>query len=215
MQSQGQFEKERRVREAIISPMLRLYQPPSHVRTDKEAFNTLIAEYVKGLSRFPKPTLEKAWEMVKEDHSTWIWPHLKAIRDACMKVTPAERTPDQAAGETPLQKKAESARKMIGEYMKQFHQSHLFLKAISEKWDLPLEQYALDAASAQASIICGLRNWGYSFRAYQYRRNDSRELMEKRRREFEDYCRRQAATGHINVDVPNEAIEAWKGEKAA
>lgn len=107
---QNDFHKRIAVRRAIIDPMLRLYQPPSHARSDQKSQDAILDEYERQLSGFPESVLSAAWEDVKTDHHTWTWPHIKVIRDACASKQPAtgpaymptvrkQHTLDTAAGD--------------------------------------------------------------------------------------------------------------------
>jgi hypothetical protein len=209
MVSQTQHQNREAVRAAIIEPMTRLYQPPVHLRTDKDAFNAVLEEYQAKLCGFHRATLEKAWAAVKEEHETWIWPHLKVIRDACIRFAPADRIAD-TPGRRPWEEKDEAARKLAADYLQQFELSALMRQAKAEGWDGQLRLYAEGAARAQACLISGQRSFGYLRIAYQWEAQATHDAIARRRGAFEEAVRRQAATGQLAVDVPNEAIECWQ-----
>jgi hypothetical protein len=207
---QKQMQAEAVVREVIINEMTRIYQTPAHVRSDKAACAALISEYQRQLSSFSRGTLKTAWDEVRESHETWIWPHLKTIKDACKRHAPASVQP---TGDTRAsQSRDERAMAMASEFMRAFTGASLAARANAEGWWRQLERYAWDCALAQASIICGLANWGYSAAAYQFRLAETADYK-SRRRAFESFCRTQAASGSIAVEAPDEAISAWSARK--
>jgi len=213
MQNQGEYQQSQKVREAVLNPMMRLYQPPSHVRTDKEAFNALIAEYAKALGGFTKPTLEMAWETVKDEHSTWIWPHLKVLKDACIRHAPAERklADNNTDFKKNLQQRADDAYELARKYLAEYELSPLMLQAKTEGWADDLRRYVTAAARSLADVITRLKNWGYLWPVYQWEsRMANPDVIKQRRKDFEEFVYRQAATGQMEIEVPAEAIEIWK-----
>lgn len=200
-----------------MEPMMRIYQAPSHVRTDTEAYKALVAEYEQSLSGFDKQTLQKAWAEVKDEHKTWIWPHPQVLRDACKKhARTVEATPDQMlSGLHPWKQKDEAARTLAREFMKHFDHGILMQRAREEGYANDLSQYAWNMAQFQAAIIAGVKNKGYHWPVYKFHPNDSQNTIKARCYAFEDFCKKQAVTGDIAIEVPNEAIKAWKGAVAA
>lgn len=93
---QANQQKINNVRELIVEPMMAMYQPPMHLRSDTEKMKLVLDEYHAQLVGFDRQTLAKGWDSVKKNHSTWIWPQMQVIRDACMKnlPTPKQSTPE-------------------------------------------------------------------------------------------------------------------------
>lgn len=209
MTSQANHQRKEAVKRIVLDPMMRMYQPPSHLRNDKQAFITTLDEYQNRLAGFSDATLAKAWDAVKDEHEVWIWPHLKVIRTACMKLAPASQTVEANVG-YPWILKAEKAEALANDYIKQFSTSALMEKAKSEGWHEKLKAYVASAAKAQASIICGEQNWGYNNAVYQWEHNTKPNVISSRIKAFLEATRTQAAKGFIEVQVPNEAMEAWR-----
>lgn len=93
--------KIKNVMELVIEPMMAMYQPPMHLRSDTDKMKLVLDEYQNQLSEFERKTLSDGWADVKKTHSTWLWPQMQVIREACMGNLPVGK-PSTPEGDAKL-----------------------------------------------------------------------------------------------------------------
>ncbi len=100
--------------------------------------------------------------------------------------------------------------RMVEAYMNSFMSGNLMRTAETEGWGHELRAYAIASATIQAKLIASFRNIGINHVLYGYGWDYSLGLHDKRKNDLMAELRKQAATGAIGVEVPNEAIQFWK-----
>jgi len=193
------------VRDLILKPMLELYLPPLHLRRDGQAQARALAAYEKGLERFDRETLQRAWDKVVAEQEFWVWPNPGTIVTACRQCEPRTKPPGE---EEQRQAKArEMAEEYAGRYMKT---SQLAKLAKREGWSGRLCEYVADAAWVQAQLICKVQHIGWNAKLAEGL-GHFRSSAEA----FEQYRHTPAAAnavqrGQVRVHVPAARTREWK-----
>jgi hypothetical protein len=191
------------VEDAVIKPMRAMYPAPLHLRHDAEAERLTLDTYRRGLARFERPVLERAWQRVAERNDYWTWPKLSELARAC-----GECQKKAEATEPPAEPWAEKAASLVYAYRKRFMEtSQTATRAKTEGWAEQLRQYVDEAAWVQAQYLCGRKDVGYSSTVLVGRGEPSAEFFER--------ARDQAVRGFIRVSVPPSMAEDWRRECVA
>lgn len=113
-----------------------------------------------------------------------------------------------------LRKRDDDARRMAKEFMDMFIFTEIAQRARKEGWESYLFAYAYEAAWLQAQNITRSCNPGFNHNPivgrFNVKKNEEIHEIRKRCEEFVSFCKRQAATGIIEISVPNYLIDEWK-----
>lgn len=91
------------VRDHVIAPMIRLFNPPRKMSVQGTA--EALRQYVDALAGFDDDTLKGAWKAVRDEHIRSTWPAIAVLVKAChhaKKVTAPPRAPANADDESHL-----------------------------------------------------------------------------------------------------------------
>ena len=142
------------VQEVVLGPMLDVYMPGQHIRHDHHAQHRALNQYVMALEKYDRPTLERAWSIVRDTHELVVWPTPQQFVEAAKSIQP------NVLGEETLKRQRAEAMKdsKLREYAKN---SKLFKQAEREGWGTPLLQYVEEQLWIQSQVLAGCRGVGF------------------------------------------------------
>jgi hypothetical protein len=201
------------VEEVVLRPMQRVYLPPRHLRfhdaDDPDAKEEALEQYYQALSGYDRAALEKAWQRVRAGHDFSIWPTPARLVQAAELSLPRPRPPSEA--ELRHQHALDRAEEYAACFMKRRKVARL---AREEGWAGRLRAYVHAAAWVQAQLIDGLDREGITLPGDLTRHSGCRSTKESLAWCKEAFAK-QVGAGEIDVPVPEQLVEEWKGEAAA
>lgn len=169
--------------------------------------------FIEDLSRYGDSTLSAAMASVRRTCKSM--PRVAHLVDACEQIAPSRSANEDKAQAVfdDHRQRNERARRLTAEFLDGFELSDQMRAAKAEGWDVPLRDYARNAASFQSQIIARESNPGYRMMPLTHPLKQNENNL--RCSEFEAACRKQAAKGVIDVFVPGYLIEEWKPKPVA
>lgn len=201
------------VEEVVLRPMRRVYLPPRHLRCydrdDPDAMEEALEQYRQALAGYDRPVLEAAWRRVRAGHDFSIWPTPAKFVQAAELSLPRPRPPTQS--DLRRQRALDRAEEYTARFMKQRRVARL---AREEGWANRLRGYVHASAWVQAQLIDGLDREGITLPSDLTRHSGCRSTAEALAWSKEAFAK-QVGSGEIDVPVPEQLVEGWKGEAAA
>jgi hypothetical protein len=191
------------VREIIIEPMLALYLPPRHLRTDQKARALALAAYETALDRFDRDTLRRGWDKVVSEQTYWCWPNPGIIAEACRLFELRREKPNEE--EQRRQQAHDMASAYTARYLKTSHVAKL---AKREGWAGGLADYVHSAAWVLAQMICKVQHIGWD--AGLARDLGPFHSSEEGFALYRKTIEKAVEKGQVRVTVPQSRIREWK-----
>ncbi len=197
----------------VVNPMLKLYQPPHHLKTlsGSELMNVATELYGNALTGFSQAALQEAWQSVISQHNGWGWPAVGEIVKVCREIIGKSNVvlSKSSAKKHPWESADEKWRKLAADYVHKFSRSSIAIQAKAEGWYFGINglcNYVKEHASLQAKVISGCRNIGWNGWAWGYNSWGAEEdnYQENIKRDID--VARTAIEIHVNV---SDDVIAW------
>lgn len=174
----------------------------------------MVEAYVEDLAGFSDDILRAAFLEVRRSCKTL--PRIAHFVEACRNLGGSRGGVTDSAEEyyRSLRGRDFDAMGAAKRFTEQFELTEQARRAKAEGWDSPLMAYAFEAALLQSRYQNRSPNPGFNQAVLTGSRSLTTEEVERRCRDFVASCKRQAATGTIEVNPPGYLTDEWR-QKAA